>query len=204
MAGTPDYSQGKTIVITGAASGLGRAAAAIFGREGANIFCADIDEVGAASAARAATEAEGSGVPMRVDVTSRSDVENMAARAKEEFGGIDFQFNSAGSIVNRCGFLDIDDELWDKAFDLNVKCVFYSMQAVLPGMVANGKGVIVNMASMAHQNGSPGITVHYGSSKGAVVSMSLGVAWEFAGWGIRCLSLSPEPIDTPFSGYRIG
>ncbi len=200
MARTADYFQEKTIIITGAASGIGRATADIFGREGANVFCADIDEVGAAAAARAASEAGGKGVPMRVDVTSRSNVETMVARAKEEFGRIDFQFNSAGSIVHRCGFLDIDDEIWDKTFGLNVKGVFYSMQAVLPEMMANGRGVIVNMASMAHLNGSPGIAVHYGSSKGAVVSMSLGVAREFADRGIRCLSISPGPIDTPFQG----
>ncbi len=200
MARTADYFQEKTIIITGAASGIGRATAGIFGREGANVFCTDIDEVGAAAAARAASEAGGKGVPMRVDVTSRSNVETMVARAKEEFGRIDFQFNSAGSIVHRCGFLDIDDEIWDKTFGLNVKGVFYSMQAVLPEMMANGRGVIVNMASMAHLNGSPGIAVHYGSSKGAVVSMSLGVAREFADRGIRCLSISPGPIDTPFQG----
>jgi 3-oxoacyl-[acyl-carrier protein] reductase len=72
------------------------------------------------------------------------------------------------------------------------------MQAILPHMVANRHGVIVNMASMAHRRGGPGSSVHYAAAKGAVVSMTLGVAREFAQSGIRCLSISPGPIRTPF------
>src|SRR5262249_57129862 len=88
-------------------------------------------------------------------------------------------------------FLDSDDGLFDDTFSLNVKGTFHCMQAVLPQMLKNGHGVIVNMASMAHRRGGPGSSVHYAAAKGAVVSMTLGVAREFAQAGIRCLSISP-------------
>ena len=198
MPGSPDYFRGKTIVITGAASGIGQATALIFAREGANVLCADIDGEGAARIADEVSEDGGRGVATTSDVTSRGSVEEMIRKAKEAFGRIDFQFNSAGAALRRSVFLDIDEELWDQTFDLNVKGVYYGMQAVLPEMLSNGAGVIVNMASMAHRRGGPGTGVHYAAAKGAVVSMTLGVAREYAGRGIRCLSISPGPIDTPF------
>ncbi len=198
MPGSPDYFRGKTIVITGAASGIGQATALIFAREGANVLCADIDGEGAVRIADEVSEGGGRGVATTSDVTSRGSVEEMIRKAKEAFGRIDFQFNSAGAALRRSVFLDIDEELWDQTFDLNVKGVYYGMQAVLPEMLSNGAGVIVNMASMAHRRGGPGTGVHYAAAKGAVVSMTLGVAREFASRGIRCLSISPGPIDTPF------
>ncbi|MBI2131501.1 MAG: SDR family oxidoreductase [Candidatus Tectomicrobia bacterium] len=198
MPKDPDYFRGKTIVITGAASGIGRASALIFAREGANVLCADINGEGAARAAAEVDEAGGHGAGVRVDVTSRPSVEAMVDRAKERFGRVDFQFNSAGGAIRRAEFLEIDDDLWDRTYGLNVKGVFYCMQAVLPEMLKNGKGVIVNMASMAHKRGGPGVDIHYASAKGSVVTMTLGVAREFAARGIRCLSISPGPVDTPF------
>jgi len=198
MVGSPKYFQGKTAVITGAASGIGYATALIFAREGANVLCSDLNEEGAARAADEVNESGGRGLAARVDVTSREQAADMIQRAKSEFGGIDFLFNSAGSAFRRSKFLEIDDDLWEKTFDLNVKGVLYCTQAAIPGMLEAGKGVIVNMASMAHRRGGPGISVHYASAKGAVQTMTLGVGREFANRGIRCMSISPGPIDTPF------
>ncbi len=198
MPRTPDYFKGKTLILTGAASGIGRETARIFGREGANVLCADVNEEGAAHAAEEVTERGGRGAHVKVDVTSRAQAAAMVERAKKVFGRIDFGFNSAGAALRRTPFLEIPDDLWERTFDLNVKGVFYCMQAVLPEMLAQGRGVIVNMASMAHRRGGPGHSVHYASAKGAVVSMTLGVAREFAARGIRCLSISPGPVETPF------
>jgi NAD(P)-dependent dehydrogenase (short-subunit alcohol dehydrogenase family) len=198
MPKSPDYFVGKTIIITGAASGIGKATALIFAREGANVVCADIDDDGARRTAGQISGQGGKALPLRIDVTSRGQVDDMVRQAIATFGSVQFQFNSAGAALRRSKFLDIDDTLFDKTISLNVKGILYCMQAVLPHMQSNGHGVIVNMASMAHRRGGPGTSVHYAAAKGAVVSMTLGVAREFAPVGIRCLSISPGPIRTPF------
>jgi 3-oxoacyl-[acyl-carrier protein] reductase len=198
MPKTPDYFSGKTVIITGAASGIGRAAAEIFAREGANVVCADLNEAGTREAASAVNAKGSQALAMKVDVTDRAQVEAMVKRAIDAFGNVHFMFNSAGAAFARTKFLDIDDALMNKTFDLNVKGVLYGMQAVLPHMLANKFGVIVNMGSMSHKRGGPGTSVHYAAAKGAVVTMTLGVAREFANQGIRCMSISPGPIRTPF------
>ncbi|MGB7102115.1 MAG: SDR family oxidoreductase [Xanthobacteraceae bacterium] len=198
MPKTPDYFAAKTIIITGAASGIGRATALIFAREGANVICADVNATGAR---RTAAEVNGKGsqaLALKVDVTKRGEVNDMVSRGIAAFGSVQFLFNSAGAAIRRAKFLEIDDALTDKTFALNVNGTFYAMQAVLPHMLANKSGVIVNMASMAHRRGGPGSSIHYAAAKGAVVTMTMGVAREFATQGIRAVSISPGPIKTPF------
>ena len=198
MTRTPDYFKGKTIVITGGASGIGRATAVVFAREGARIVCGDINADGGAETVRL-VEAEGSeAIFVPTDVTQRQDVRNLMSAGIERFGRLDFLFNSAGSALKLSPFLDIDDALWDLSFDLNVKGTFMATQEVLPHMIGNGGGVIVNVSSMAHRSGSPGASVHYASAKGAIVTFTLGVAREFADRGIRCLSVSPASVISGF------
>jgi len=199
MPKTPDYFHGKTIVITGAASGIGRATALIFAREGANVVCADIDENGVEKTAEAINKLGGQTLALAIDVTKRASVDDMVQLALDGFGRVHFLFNSAGAAIRRSKFLDIDDDLLDRTLDLNLKGTFYAMQAVLPHMLANKFGVIVNVGSMAHRRGGPGSSVHYAAAKGAVVTMTMGVAREFATQGIRALSISPGPIDTAFA-----
>ncbi len=198
MPKTPDFFQGKTILITGAASGIGRATASIFAREGANVIAADIDTAGAEQTAATVRGANAGAEAVTADVTDRAAVDAMIAAGISAFGGIDFLFNSAGAAGRRAPFLEIDAALWRNTYALNVDGTFHVMQAVLPHMLERGGGVIVNVASMAHRRGGPGHSVHYASAKGAVVTMTLGVAREFADRGIRCLSISPGPVDTPF------
>jgi 3-oxoacyl-[acyl-carrier protein] reductase len=198
MPKTPDYFRDKTIIITGAGSGIGKAAALIFAREGANVVCADLDRSAVERTAEQVRASSSGVLALPIDVTSRRQVEQMVSRSIHRFGKVQFLFNSAGAALRRCKFLDIDDALFDTTFALNVKGTFYCMQTILPHMLENGHGVIVNMASMAHRRGGPANSVHYASAKGAVVTMTLGVAREFADRGIRCLSISPGPIRTPF------
>lgn len=198
MARTPEYFKDKTIAITGAASGIGRATAVIFAREGARIICGDIDAAGGAETVRLVGAAGGEAIFVPTDVTKRESVRAFIRAGLDRFGRIDFLLNSAGSALKRSPFLEIDDALWDLSFDLNVKGTFYGMQEVLPHMLESGKGTIVNIASMAHKRGGPGTSVHYASAKGAVLTMTLGVAREFADRGIRCLSISPASVDTAF------
>jgi len=198
MPKTPDYFAGKTIVITGAASGIGRATAGIFAREGANVVCADINEKGARETAAEVNGKGSQALALKVDVTRRSEINAMAERAVAAFSRVDFLFNSAGAAIRRAKFLEIDDALMERTFALNVNGTFYAMQALLPHFLANKSGVIVNMASMAHRRGAPGSSIHYAAAKGAVVTMTMGVAREFAAQGIRAISISPGPIKTPF------
>jgi len=199
MPKTPNYFQGKTIVITGAASGIGRATALIFAREGANVVCADINEDGVRETAHQVNAIGSQALALTIDVSKRAAVNDMVQLALNGFGRIDFLFNSAGSALRRSKFLDIDDDLLERTLDLNFKGTFYAMQAVIPHMLENKGGVIVNVASMAVKRGGPGSSVHYAAAKGAVNTMTLGVAREFAKDNIRCLSISPGPINTAFA-----
>ena len=180
MPKTPDYFHDRTILITGGASGIGRATALIFAREGANVIVADIDGDGAAAVAAEVRKSNAGAESYAVDVTDRPAVDATIAAGR------------------RSSFLDIDADLWRRTYALNVDGVFNTMQSVLPHMIGNNHGVIVNIASMAHRRGGPGHSTHYASAKGAVVTLTMGVAREFVEQGIRALSISPGPIETPF------
>ena len=149
--------------------------------------------------AEAINKIGGQTLALTIDVTKRAAVEDMVQLAIDGFGRVHFLFNSAGAALKRSKFLDIDDDLLERTFDLNLKGTFYAMQAVLPHMIENKFGVIVNVGCMAHRRGGPGTSVHYAAAKGAVVTMTMGVAREFAAQGIRALSISPGPIDTAFA-----
>lgn len=198
MSFSSEQFVGKSIIITGAASGIGKATAEIFAREGANVVCADVDIEGAEAVAEHVKTKGAGAIAVATDVTDRAAVKAMVKAAIDRFGVIDFQFNSAGAALRRAKFLEIDDELWDNAFALNATGVFYCMQEVLPHMLDNGAGVIVNVASMAHKRGGGGSSIHYAAAKGAVVTLTKGVAREYASEGIRALSISPGPVKTPF------
>jgi NAD(P)-dependent dehydrogenase (short-subunit alcohol dehydrogenase family) len=198
MPKTPDYFHGKTIVITGAGSGIGRATALIFAREGANVVCADINKDGVEKTVEAIDAIGSQALALTIDVTKRAAVNDMIELALNDFGRVHFLFNSAGAAIRRSTFLNIDDDLIERTFDINFKGTLYGMQAVLPHMLEHQFGVIVNVGSMAHRRGGPGSSVHYAAAKGAVVTMTMGVAREYATRGIRALSISPGPIRTPF------
>jgi len=198
MPRTPDYFNDKTVLITGAGSGIGRASAIVFAREGANVVCTDIDFEAAERTANQVIQMGRRASCIQCDVTNRSQVDEMVKQAIENFQIIHFQLNSAGGALARRPFLEITSDLWDKTYDLNVKGTFNSAQAILPHMLKNGSGVIINIASVAAKVGGGGNSVHYASSKGAVDTMTLGIAREFARKGIRCLSISPGLVDTAF------
>lgn len=193
-----DYFEKKTILITGAASGIGRASAVLFAQQGATVICSDVDDTLGLQTLALVRQAGSEGIYVHADVTSREAIREVVHKGVQAFGSISFLLNSAGSAITRCGFLDIDDALLEKTFDLNFKGTFYAIQEVLPNMLANQHGVIINMASMAQKRGGPGTSVHYAAAKGAVNTLTLGVAREFASRGIRCLSISPGPVESAF------
>ena len=198
MPRDPDYFRDKTILITGAGSGIGRAAALIFAREGANAVCADIDPEAAERTANQVIQLGAKASFVECDVTVRADVDAAVARAIADFGRVEFELNAAGAALARKPFLEITEDLWERTYALNVRGTFNGAQAILPHMLEKGGGVIVNIASVAARIGGAGNSVHYASSKGAVDTMTLGIGREFASRGVRCLSISPGLVDTPF------
>ena len=202
MPRDPDFFRDKTIVISGAASGIGRATALIFAAEGANVVCSDIDGDGAARTAEgvratgAKTGAKAEAVVC--DVTDRDQARAMVAVARDAFGGLDFQLNSAGTAIGRGPFHEVTPEAWMRTFDLNVLGTVHCVQAAIPLMLERGGGVILNLSSLSHRRGGAGSSVHYAAAKGAVVSLSMGVAREYASRGIRCMPIAPASVNSNF------
>jgi 2-keto-3-deoxy-L-fuconate dehydrogenase len=185
---------GKTALLSAAAQGIGRAAALAFVRAGARTFATDIDD--RALAALAAEEPRLTTAIL--DVRDGAAVERFAAA----HGPFDALFNCAG-VVHHGTILECAGEDWDAAFDLNVKAMYRTIRAVLPGMLARGAGSIVNMASVASSVKGVADRCAYGASKAAVIGLTKSVAADFVTRGIRCNAVCPGTVQTPSLDQRI-
>lgn len=187
--------EGKVVVITGAAGGIGRATAERFGREGASIVAVDLPG-SALEEAVALVESTGArAAAVAADVSKSADVQRYVAVAKERFGGIDAFFNNAG-IEGWIGpTTQYPEEMFDRVIAVNLRGVFLGIKYVVPVMVERGGGAIVNTASVAGLSGTPSIFA-YGASKHAVVGMTKSAALEFGPRGIRTNAVCPSPIET--------
>jgi len=184
---------GKTAFITAAGQGIGRGAALAFAREGAKVWATDVN-------ARALAELEGrDGIRTRVlDATDEAAIAEVAAEA----GAIDVLFNCAG-YVHHGTILECAPKDWDFSFNLNVKSMYLVTRAFLPGMLAKGKGSIINMSSIASSvKGLPNRFV-YGATKAAVVGLTKAIAADYVKQGIRCNCIGPGTVDTPSLQERI-
>lgn len=187
--------EGKVAVITGAAGGIGRAAARRFAEEGASVVAVDLS---AEALAETVTLVEGAGaaaLAVEADVTRSADVQRYAAAAKERFGRIDVFFNNAG-IEGWVGpLVNYPEDQFDRVLAVNVKGVWLGMKHVGPLIAASGGGAIVNTASVAGLGGTPGI-IAYGASKHAVIGMTKSAALEFAPAKVRVNAVCPSPVET--------
>lgn len=185
--------QGKTALLTAAGQGIGRATAEAFVREGATVIATDINQ----EQLDALKESTGCAVHL-LDVTDGAAINALVL----EIGAVDILFNCAG-FVDGGTILDCDDAAWDRSFEINARSMYRLMRAVLPGMLANGGGSIVNMASVASSvKGAPNRFI-YGTSKAAVVGMTKSVAADFVTRGIRCNAICPGTIESPSLQQRI-
>jgi NAD(P)-dependent dehydrogenase (short-subunit alcohol dehydrogenase family) len=191
-----DRLKGKVCLITGGGSGIGRSSAILFAAEGARVAVADIDQTAAAETVRLIAEAGGAAGDFRVDVTDPEDTEVLARDVVERFGGIDVLFNNAG--IAGIGLLhETSVELWDRVIAVNVRGVFLVARAVLPTMIAAGRGSIINMSSTIAEIGLAN-RASYAASKGAVLSLTRQMQADYAAHGIRVNALLPGTIHTPF------
>ena len=186
--------QDRIAIVTGAGRGIGRATALELARMGADVVVAEIDQLGAD---KTAAEVKGLGrraAAMRIDVTSRADLRAMAERTRAEFGRIDILVNNAG-IYRAAATLDVTEEHWDAIMNINARAVFFATQAVLPVMIAQKRGNIVSLASMAAKVGSR-TNLPYNASKAAVASMTKSLALAHAADGIRVNCVCPGFVET--------
>jgi NAD(P)-dependent dehydrogenase (short-subunit alcohol dehydrogenase family) len=185
---------GQAAIVTGAGRGIGRATALELARMGADIVIAELDRTGAEKTGAEVQALGRKALVVATDVTKRADLTAMAERTKQQFGRIDILINNAG-IYRAAANLDITEEHWDAIMDINAKAVFFATQAVLPTMIAQKRGAIVSLASMAGKVGSK-TNLPYNASKAAVVSMTKSFALAHAADGIRVNCVCPGFVET--------
>jgi 2-hydroxycyclohexanecarboxyl-CoA dehydrogenase len=183
---------GRRVLLTGGASGIGRATAIRLAEEGCQVGILDIDEAGAAATA---ARCQGGAWFKRTDITDRANVETVVAGFENEVGPVDFLANVAGWDLVRT-FLDTDVALWDKIIAINLYGPLHLHHVVLPGMVRRGFGRVVNVASDAGRVGSSGEAV-YSACKGGIIAFTKTMAREVARKGVSLNVLCPGPTDTP-------
>jgi len=186
---------GKTAIITGAGRDIGRACAMRLAAEGANVAISyHSSSDGADSAVKEITAAGGKAIAVQADLSKQEGVDALVGATVKEFGSVDVLVNNAGGLVERKTFAEMDLAHWHTVMDLNLTSVFMMVKATLPHMK---KGAIVNLASQAGRDGGGPGSVPYASSKGAVMTMTRGLAKEL-GPDIRVNALCPGMIDTDF------
>ena len=188
--------EGKICLITGAGSGIGRSSALLFATEGAKVAVADRDATSAEATVAEITAAGGEAAAFTVDVTREVDCEALAEAVAGRFGRIDVLFNNAG-IAGVGTVHETSLELWETVMAVNVRGVFLVSKHVLPRMIAQGSGSIINMSSCIAEIGLAD-RASYAASKGAVLALSRQMQADYARHGLRVNALLPGTIHTPF------
>jgi NAD(P)-dependent dehydrogenase (short-subunit alcohol dehydrogenase family) len=184
---------GKIVVITGVAAGIGRAAAQLFAKEGARIVGADINEEGGRSTMTSIKKSGGSMTFVKADVSNASDIEALF-EVTRDLGGIDVLFNNAG-IEAAKGLLETTEEDWRRCIDVNLKSVFFCCKHAIEQMKTKGNGVIISTSSVAGIVGS--FSPAYSAAKGGIIALTIALAADFGQYNIRVNCICPGAIETP-------
>lgn len=189
---------GKVAIVTGAARGIGKAIALKLAQEGADVVVTDMDAEGAQQVAQEITAMGRKAKAIQADVSQREAVQQLVNETIADFGRIDILVNNAG-IIRRGTFLEHSPQEWEKVLSVNLSGTFHCTQEVVPHMIKQGGGKIVNISSVAGKVGDLASAPSYGTSKGAINTFTKSLARELAPYGIHVNAVAPHAIETDMS-----
>jgi 3-oxoacyl-[acyl-carrier protein] reductase len=191
--------EGQVALITGAGSGIGRATAVAFAKQGARVAVNyHRNRQGAEAVVKSISETGREAMPVRADVTSAADVAEMVRAVRDVWGRIDILVNNAGDLLGRQSLAEMTEDYWDQTMNLNLKSVFLCVKAVWEEMAERRSGSIVNVSSIAGRHGGGVGAGVYAAAKGGLIVYTKALAKELAPRGVRVNGVNPGVIDTPY------